>query len=98
MTEYNKSDIAYYKSLNWTLQLWKPSAALVDKTGFPSHVYVGQKFDPSYFNLDPEGWTHDHCELCSKTICENPEECETSGYNSGNQWLCISCYNSILNA
>jgi hypothetical protein len=97
MTEYNnKAGIDYYKSFDWTFQTWKPTPALIDKNGFPSHQYVGQKFDSNYFTIDSHGWTHDHCEVCWKTLCENNEECETSGFVSGNKWLCISCYNSFI--
>ncbi len=97
MTEYNnKADIDYYKTLDWTFQVWKPTPALIDKNGFPSHQYVGQKFDPNYLTINPQGWTHDHCEICSKTFCANSEQCETSGFVSGNQWICNSCYNSFI--
>ena len=91
-----KEDIEYFKSLVWAFQKWKPTPALIDKNGFPSHQYLGQKFDSKYFTLDPQGWTHDHCEICSKKLCENNEECETSGFVSSTQWLCVSCYNSLI--
>ncbi len=93
----NQEDISYFKSLNWKFKIWEPSPALVDKNGFASHQYVGQSFDSNYFTVDPKGWTHDHCELCSKTLCADIDTCETSGYVSDNQWLCSSCYNSHIN-
>ena len=97
MTEYNnENDVDYYKTLDWTFQAWKPTAALIDKFGTVSHQYVGQKFDSNYLTLAPQGWTHDHCELCSKTLCANEEECETRGFVSDNLWLCNSCYKSFI--
>lgn len=97
MEEYmDKESIAYFKSLTWTFQSWKCSPALVDKTGFASHQYLGQKFDPDYLTIEPLGWTHDHCEICRKALCENNEEGDTSGFVSNNQWLCVTCYKSHI--
>lgn len=98
MNEYNLSetDLSYLKSLIWEYKDWKPSPALVDKNGFASNQYVGQKYDPNSLTVDKEGWTHDHCEVCWTRLCINKEECETSGYNSANQWLCNSCYNRFI--
>jgi hypothetical protein len=41
--------------------------------------------------LIPGGWDHEHCELCAKTISEEPED-EQVGYTNGEEWLCCSCY------
>ena len=90
--------IDFLRSLSWAFQRWKPTPALINKNGFPTHQYVGQSFDPAYFTIDPIGWTHDHCVLCSKAICEDQEDCEVSGFTSENQWLCESCYNSTIKA
>ena len=97
MNHYNEQeDIEYYKTLEWTFQVWKPTPALIDKNGFASHQYRGQKFDPNYLTIDPQGWTHDHCELCSNVLCENEDDGETTGFVSDNLWLCCRCYNSFV--
>lgn len=97
MTDHhNKENIDYYKSLDWVSKNWKPSSALIDKSGFATHQYVGQKYDSNYLTIDPQGWTHDHCEICSKTFCENEEICETHGFVSDNLWICSSCYNCFI--
>jgi hypothetical protein len=96
MEEHNKTDIEYLKSLTWTYQTWKPTAALIDKNGFASHQYFGQKFDQDYLTIDPTGWTHDHCEICWKTFCANSLECETSGFASNNLWICPTCYTTLF--
>lgn len=54
----------------WDLEKWKPTPALIDKNGKTSRQYVGQHFDPKYIDLVPDGWTHDHCEICTKTISD----------------------------
>lgn len=97
-TDYDPSekDLKYLKSQDWEYQLWTPSPALVDKNGFVSHQYVGQKYDPKYFTVADEGWIHDHCEICFKKFCEDEEECEKHGFVSKNQWLCNACYHAFI--
>ena len=94
--ENNKDDIKYFKSLNFKFETWKPSPALIDRSGFASHQYRGQNFAAGFFTIDPEGWTHDHCEICWKTFCENDDECEKSGFVCENQWICVNCYNVYI--
>ena len=92
----DEDDIQYYRSLKWTFSIWKPGAALLNKKGFAVSPFIGQKFDPNYFSIDPAGWTHGHCELCWKSFCANDEECETSGFECDGQWICTECHNKIM--
>ncbi len=95
MSEF-ENEISFYKSRTWTFLTWQPTPALVNKQGMATHQYTGQHFDPQYFKIDPKGWNHDHCELCQTKFCENNTECETQGFNSGNLWLCITCYSTYI--
>jgi hypothetical protein len=90
------SDLEYYRSLNWTESKWTPSPALIEKRNGAIHLFVGQRFEPEYFDFAPDGWNHDHCEICQVTLCENPEGCETEGYKSDHLWLCKNCFNKYL--
>ena len=76
---------------------WKPRPALVERNRGTSWLYTGQKFDSEYIDLVEGGWTHDHCQICSVTMCENKNEYTvTNGYFDGYDWVCKSCYETIL--
>ena len=78
---------------------WNPRPALIEKSGKTTWLYTGQKFDPKYIALVEDGWTHDHCQICSISISEKENEYTiTNGYFNGYNWVCKSCYESILTA
>ncbi len=85
----------------WNLTKWKPSPALIEKNGKWQEPYLGQTYDPTLVDLVAEGWDHDHCAVCTKTISnrENPDWV-TGGYthSSGisNSWICEECYNLFM--
>ncbi len=83
------------RSLDWIFKTWKPTAALISKSGSISQ-YTGQQYDPSLFVLDPSGWTHDHCEFCSHVISDIEEYGDLTGYEVYNYWLCNDCYNMLI--
>lgn len=82
----------------WTLEKWKPTPALIDKNGKTSRQYVGQNYDPKYIDLVSDGWTHDHCEICTKTISDRDdiEDWATQGYQVDNRWICEECFNLFM--
>ena len=89
-------EVSQLREISWTYKVWKPTPALIDKTSGSSTQYVGQKFDPLYFDLVETGWTHDHCEFCSQTISDIEGYGETDGYVSNNDWLCKDCYKLFI--
>lgn len=97
--ETNYLEEVYYdlKVTRFELQVYKPSPALIDKSGKSSRPYIGQNFDPQYFDILENGWDHDHCEICSTKIsAEEIDENQTIGYFNGGLWVCKSCYELIL--
>ncbi|GAA4316795.1 hypothetical protein GCM10023184_00160 [Flaviaesturariibacter amylovorans] len=90
--QLNPRDLKYFRSLKWTLQTWKPTPALIEKKGANARPYIGQGYDPVFFDLVEDGWRHDHCEVCFVKLCDNPETCQTEGYTADRQWLCRECY------
>jgi len=81
---------------DWEFKKWFFRPALVEKSGGGSSLYVGQKFDSAYFDLVENGWTHDHCEICFKTITDTKsEESEDCGYFYNGDWICESCFKKI---
>jgi hypothetical protein len=82
----------------WNLKKWRPTPALVDKSSGTSRPYVGQNYDEKFFDLVPDGWTHDHCEFCTNRISDKNiyEDCLTQGYNLNNDWICEKCYNLFM--
>lgn len=79
----------------WYLKKWKPTPALIDKSSKTSRQYVGQNYNQMDFDLVLDGWTHDHCEFCTKTISDS-EDYLTKGYNLENDWICEECYNLFM--
>ena len=89
--------VIYLKQLVWTHKVWTPTPALIDKTGGSTSQYIGQGFDPKYFDLVEDGWTHDHCEICGETIYNKKCYGETEGYEADNgDWICNDCYNLFI--
>ncbi|MEJ0032423.1 MAG: hypothetical protein WDO15_19650 [Bacteroidota bacterium] len=78
----------------WKFEKWVPTPALIDKNGKVARPYIGQSFDPQYIDLVPSGWTHDHCEICTKTISDkdNYDDWATQGYKLKNNWICEECF------
>ena len=76
---------------------WKPRPALIEKNSKTTWLYTGQKFDSKYIDLVEDGWTHDHCQICFISIGDNVNEYSVnSGYFNGYDWVCKSCYETII--
>ena len=89
--------IKYLRQLAWTYKLWAQTPALIDKSGNSSRPYVGQNFDPKYFDLVEDGWTHDHCEICSQPISNIDGYGDRDGYKADNgEWICKNCYDLFI--
>ena|SRR5438093_1377877 len=89
--------LGYLRQLIWTYKVWMPTAALIDKSGGSSSQYVGQKFDPKYFDLVEDGWTHEHCEICYQRITNIEDYGDEDGYEAQNgDWVCKECYNLFI--
>lgn len=85
------------KNTSFEHKNWKPRAALIERNRGNAWLYTGQKYDPKYIALVEDGWTHDHCEICSITITDTKSEYTiTSGFYNGSEWVCESCYEKII--
>ena len=82
----------------WTFKIWKPIPALIDKNGNTSRPFVGQKFDPNHIDLVPDGWDHDHCEICTQKISNKEDWGDIDGYNHELDWICKQCYSLFMTA
>lgn len=87
----SESELTWAKKLNWTKTIWKPKDALVEIDRNTIWLFTGQTFDEQKIRLVKNGWTHDHCDICSKEIREN-DSCATSD----NQIICEECHVEIL--
>ncbi|MFD2257460.1 hypothetical protein ACFSSA_12320, partial [Luteolibacter algae] len=99
-SEWKTKDIAeaveWCLTQTWHCETWKPTAALVQKSGTVSQ-YRGQKFDPDKIGLVKDGWTHDHCEICWWTLRESNDAADGVGYrNETNGWICTECFNHFV--
>lgn len=90
-----------FKKDNWTLQKWTMQPALVARDGRQIAFYHGQEYDAEKFDLVLDGWGHDHCELCFKTITDFVREDAKApvvdeGYTNGDSWVCCECFRKYL--
>jgi len=89
--EFKVSDLVeelnWARNLEWTKINWKKRDALVDKKSGTVRLYVGQKYNPEYFDFVNKGWTHDHCDICFSKV-----ESNDIAYESDAQILCSYCY------
>ena len=83
--------------MEWKFQQWRPTPALIERKGGAQVQYVGQKYDPTYFELVEDGWTHDHCEICFHTLSDIEGYGDPDGYKTENgDWICNNCYNLFV--
>lgn len=81
----------------WSRQVWRPSPALIERKGGSSRFYYGQKYDPKYFDLVEDGWTHDHCLICWWALRESDDPEESTGYsNESGGWICTECFERFV--
>ena len=93
--------VAAFRKDAWTLEKWTRQPALVARDRRTITFYHGQEYDPEKYDLVPDGWGHDHCELCFKTITDFTREdgrapVVDKGYTNGNSWICCACYRQHL--
>ncbi len=98
-SEWRRADIdgevVYCRGLQWHREPWVRRDALVQRTGTTS-LYVGQRYDPAYYELVRGGWSHDHCEICWWTLSEGGDEEHSVGYTDGRRWICSECYHQFI--
>ncbi len=96
-TEFEEK-VRDFKCNAWRLEKWKKRPALVEKNGRSIAFYFGQEYDKDKFDLVEDGWNHDHCELCFKTVSDfsrkdDKDPVVDEGYtNENDDWLCKECY------
>ncbi len=73
--------------LRFRHRIFEKGPALISEDG-TLQQYLGQPFDPESSRLEPDGWTHEHCEVCSFTINEG----HTYWVNDDGACLCDTCY------
>ncbi len=77
-----RNQVRDLRKLEWKLTRWQPRPALIDMKGGSASLFRGQKFDPTKTRLDPKGWTHNHCEICSWNLYESDDSQHRSGYGA----------------
>ena len=93
--------IETFKGDAWAWEKWRRMPALVAKDGSRITFYAGQEYDPTQFDLVLDGWGHDHCELCFKTITDFIRQggrapVVDEGYTNGSDWVCCECFLKYL--
>ena len=65
-----QKELEWVLNLRWTESIWETKDALREKKGGVTWLYTGQTFDNEKVELLQNGWTHDHCDICSNDIRE----------------------------
>ena len=96
LLDHIRDEIAWCRSKDgWVLKLWQKRPALVDK--HHSTPYTGQPLRTPAQRVDPEGWNHDHCEICWWTLMESEDSARNAGYTfNGKNWVCTECYEQFV--
>jgi|SRR6185503_4475331 len=96
LIEHIRDEIAWSRSkTGWVLTPWKNRPALVDKNH--SSPFTGQVLRNAAQRVDPEGWDHDHCEICWWKLMEGDNPSRSAGYTfNGRNWLCTECYEKFV--
>ncbi len=89
-------EVVACRAREWHQQAWSRRPALVHHTGGAVSLYVGQSFDPAKITLVPDGWSHDHCQICWWTLAESSDPVEGTGYTDGRSWICSECYDTFI--
>ena len=81
----------------WTLRPWKKRPVLASLEGRNSVLYTGQPYDAKRYTVIPDGWNHDHCELCWQTISDfTDENTIDTAYTDGSKWVCPGCFQGVI--
>lgn len=91
-----REDVEWCRSkTGWILKPWRKRAALVDK--YHSKPYTGQKIRTESQRIEPDGWEHDHCQICWWTLSEGDDPCRNQGYTyDGTKWVCTECFTKFI--
>lgn len=96
--EYLKDIVPELRQTTFTRLEWKPLPALADKKRKSFTPYVGQDYDPNFFEVIENGWTHDDCAVCFRSIASFLNEyTDNVAYYNGDDWVCKSCYHTLIN-
>lgn len=92
-------EIAQSNPEKWSKEIFKAADMQVFKR--PDGTSIGrQMYDSEDIGsgvIIPNGWGHEHCELCFKTIAAN-DSYEHAGYTNGSNWVCIECYGKYISS
>lgn len=80
-------DIPWFKQFNWTKEIWTSKDALIDKEGGITHLFYGQVYNKTKFDIIKNGWTHEHCDICFSGV-RNGDIC----YTHEGEMICDLCY------
>jgi hypothetical protein len=87
--------VRWCRTLAWAARTWTPGPALVHRGGNSVSEYRGQVFDPEKIDLVPDGWTHDHCQICYFEILD--ADARRDAFTDGHRrWLCAQCHEQFI--
>ena len=91
---YEKWNAVTLRTRSFRLQQWESQPALVSKDSRTLAVYEdGADFDRSRWDLVPDAWDHEHCNICMAHICNEEDHGFQKAYFDGEgTWVCPPCY------
>ena len=90
-----EDEVSFCRGFQWRREPWVCRDALVQRTGTTS-LYIGQRYDPAFFELVRGGWSHDHCQICWWTLSEGGDVEHSVGYTDCRRWICSECFHQFI--
>lgn len=94
--EYYQEPLRVIVDRNFSQKVFSPFDAIKslksDNGCFTMSPYRGEKFNPAENYIVPQGWDHEHCDVCRFTIKTD----YTFWVNKINQMLCDECHDYLL--
>ena len=80
----------------WREEIFVPHDAVkLEVNGMVVYRQILEGEEVKEGTLIKEGWEHEHCALCWKTISQHKDH-DSRGYTDGREWLCKKCYQEYI--
>lgn len=92
---YLREQLPELQKFAWRKRQWKPLDTLVEISSGRIFFDTTLKDDLD-FKLVIGGWPREFCTLCHWELNADGGGEHTSGYTNGREWLCIECYEGLV--
>ncbi len=84
-------------SWHWEKRAWAPRDVVIHRKTQRLSLDGALAKNTKDFELVKDGWTKDHCSICSWDLFASKDAPDHStGYSNGRDWLCTECYDKFI--